>query len=325
MHACSNHCRNGAIDTGIRHHSGEALGRRHQRPLQNARTPILSDDAPQKGPGIGMKLGGDARDGQSAARKNSMLTLLSLLRRAARQSGREGFFIELFSGAGPVSGQLRSMGYTCLAIDLDSTGIDLTQPSVIALLCRWIELPCVLGVFIAFPCSTWSRARTDPIRFAWCIDGRPDLSGIDLRRARFGNLTLRATRCFIRACLRSQTPCLAENPVNSMAWMQPGLKRLINHRFCHLHTLDQCQYGTSWRKRTRIASWFAPPPANPHHLCPSRRGICTTGRPHKILRGGNLTSLAQKYPKDLSVFLAKWLCNSAAFSAISVLQRIGSR
>ena len=138
-----------------------------------------------------------------------MQTLLAMLRKAARQSGREGFFLELFSGSGPVSGQLRGMGYMCLAIDLDSAGVDLTQPGVVALLCRWIELPCVLDVINAFPCSSWSRARTDPIRFSWCIDGRPDLTGIDLLRARFGNITLRATRCFIRACIRPRAPLLS--------------------------------------------------------------------------------------------------------------------
>ena len=65
-------------------------------------------------------------------------------------------------------------------------------------ICYWIRAGHILGIFIAFPCATWSKANTRPLRFNWCLNGRPVLSPQNRMKVANGNTTFQAACFFIR-------------------------------------------------------------------------------------------------------------------------------
>ena len=128
-------------------------------------------------------------------------------------------------------------------------------------------------------------------------------------------------RCYLEVCHRScegmpgLTCALCENPASSMAWLEPSMQRLMI-RCSSDTTVDLCQCGAAWRKRTRLVAWNCMlPPQSLQALCHGLKGICDrTGRPHLILRGkdpctgADRTKIAQAYPVQFAKEVAKWIC-----------------
>ena len=107
---------------------------------------------------------------------------------------------------------------------------DIGRPAVVRVLRGWISSGQVRGVWMGFPCSTWSRARL-PLRTAqFLLCGTPEAraSPADLERLKFGNVTFEAALISVGACQRMGVPCMLENPASSMAWTEPRTKRLIH-------------------------------------------------------------------------------------------------
>ena len=159
----------------------------------------------------------------------------SLVAASPELSSKGSFFLELFSGQGGISAAIRShCDHNSICLDIrNHAAEDITQNTVQQVILGWIKAGVVRGVWIAFPCSTWSRARRTPLRFKWCPDGRPDLNEKDREKVRIGNECFYATLRIIKFCLQYHTPCYAENPTTSMAWQHPDMAKLRYHKAAH--------------------------------------------------------------------------------------------
>ena len=130
--------------------------------------------------------------------------------------------------------------------------------------------------------------------------------------------------------LSANVPVLVENPRNSLAWSEPAMLSLRQLPECHETILDQCQYGTKWKKGTRIVSWgaSAPPSQLKYRCCPRGKVCSRTHKPHVQLQGKvpgtnlNWSALAAEYPKNLSRALAYYLVMSANNQESSVCNRL---
>ena len=121
----------------------------------------------------------------------------------------------------------------------------------------------------------------------------------------------------IRTCIRCNTPCMLENPMQSLMWSAPAISRLVFKDSCQSVLLDQCQFGTRWHKRTRIAAWNCIDISSLARLCTGKKGVCSkTSIKHIVLTGRIAhsnklwTSIAQEYPRELSQCLASCLVES---------------
>ena len=96
------------------------------------------------------------------------------LKAALRRTRRSQVFLELYSGTGPVAKQIRQLsGYEVLEVDIkDHPMLDLTNGAVVRVLEGWCRSRVVRGVWISFPCATWSLARRPPLRSLAELTGR---------------------------------------------------------------------------------------------------------------------------------------------------------
>ena len=168
------------------------------------------------------------------------------------------------------------------------------------------------------PCNSWSRARHDidggGPRSKEHIYGKHDLSSADQLRVKLGNDTMYFTCRIVRTCLLLKIPCCIENPDTSMAWLAPPLAALV--RKGSVSRTDYCQYGTPWRKRTRVVAWNVCSSSLPSQKC-SGRGTCSrSGIPHIVFKGTHpihniaWTKYAEPYPPKW--VRAWWTCIDAA-------------
>lgn len=137
------------------------------------------------------------------------------------------------------------------------------------------------------------------------------------------NLLARVSLEIIRACLAVRIPVALENPRGSRFWMVPEYISLVaqhGDRCCSFVT-DYCQWGTQWRKATRLTCWGWPAAVEALgkrcHPCRQRgRGpsLCSRSQmPHQCISGLNpetkqwRTHTAEPYPLPLVEALAKIL------------------
>ena len=251
--------------------------------------------------------------------------LRKLFRSASKPNSRR-IFLDLFSGCGKVSAYLVKEGHAGIAVDtcVDHR-LDLSDEGVLNVIRGWIQGGCVRGIWLATPCSSWSRARHGPVGSSWGplrssyhIWGIPNLSSRDQAKIRHGNATVRATCHIIRCAVQFKVPCFLENPAGSMMWQAPPIKKLCMHRSSQVFITDFCQHHARWRKRTRVQAWFDQDVPQFHLQCHGRAGICSrTQKHHIILKGqdpvsGQLwTQLAQPYPGRFAAAAARALIVSA--------------
>ena len=106
------------------------------------------------------------------------------------------------------------------------------------------------------------------------------------------------------------------------------MKDLMLHPHARHTIIDQCQYGTRWRKATRLQGWFVGDPLPELQLrCRCRRGLCSASHArHIVLQGrgpGNVnwTKLAEGYPSKLVPCIARWLHNGHVNKDLARLAR----
>ena len=116
----------------------------------------------------------------------------------------------------------------------------------------------------------------------------------------------------------SKIPCFLENPAQSMMWKVPRLRKLCDVPCSRLFVCDFCQFGSRWRKRTHIQSWYSQDCNELNFTCSGRGGKCNaTGKFHIVLKGQDRiskqlwTHLAQPYPPKFAATCAKLLKHSA--------------
>ena len=92
---------------------------------------------------------------------------------------RRQVFLDLYGGTGGVSASLRAMGFAVLTFDLDlGAEFDLCDPAVIARIIGWCRSGVVMGIMLAPPCGSWSKALTlwgHAVRSKQSIYGLPNL------------------------------------------------------------------------------------------------------------------------------------------------------
>lgn len=127
-----------------------------------------------------------------------------------------------------------------------------------------------------------------------------------------GNGTMFFTARCVLECVKQGIPCSLENPGGSRLFHAPPIAKLIDDDCCSSTVVDQCMFGTPWRKRTRICFWNAGKHVN--QLCKGSRGLCSkTGKPHRILSGRDpctkqlLTATAAAYPANLAKYIGSSL------------------
>jgi hypothetical protein len=252
---------------------------------------------------------------------------------------RAQVFLDLFGGCGRVSKSWRRRGYATLCFEIgQGPEFDLCNPKVIQVILGWIRAGVVAGIWLATPCSTWSRARRGPrdrrgppppLRSTQYPAGLPDLTPEERPAVELGNRQVYNTCRIIRACLAQEVPVGLENPGQSLMWSFGPLARLRRQRSCREHNLNMCQFGTLWAKPTKLLTWGCCEEPVLDSRCQGRGGICSrTGKPHVQLSGLGLrtflTSSAAAYPPTLASAIARCVVCSAENLATNRLIRLGT-
>ena len=204
-----------------------------------------------------------------------------------------------------------------------SDDLDLTLLKNINLLCSEAKANKLIAVMIAIECRSWgiARHRTNVIRSRaepWGVsEPIKPFSDNDWEALKSGNLQARRILKLINYIHVLGVPWAVENPVSSILWWVPGFLKLANDPKVYVKMVDQCAFGTPWRKRTRLMFGncdYADISLCDQHVC-SGRGLCSfSNKRHVELEGKRMTAQAQTYPPRLSQLLAKILCSNAVYN-----------
>ena len=110
------------------------------------------------------------------------------------------------------------------------------------------------GVFLDPPVAR------SPLSTPQSADQRVTCGGMDARSenaqrsVEIGNGCMRRALNIIAMCNRLGIPWLLEHPRTSRMWKLPEAIRLLEHPKVRATHLDQCQFGSAWRKSTTIIS-----------------------------------------------------------------------
>ena len=230
-------------------------------------------------------------------------------------------FLSLFGGvAHPAQAWVREGGWAAV-VDLDhSPQNDLSCPN------KWNQINAALHLFecvgIDLPCDTWFWARRAfaPSKFPQplrgddpnSILGLANLKPPDQEKVRKANLMMFSACKTIRRALKLGICGYLENPLSSRLWPCRPIRKLLEDRRVQTVKRDMCQYGTQWKKATRLLVWNAAPFSM---LQCSGRGVCSrTKKPHVRLAGisGNVFFLSshKKIPNSTGMHLFS-LCSPA--------------
>ena len=228
---------------------------------------------------------------------------------------KPGCYLSLFGGVGHGAAFAARRGLpSCVVDTADHPGNDLGKSGVFQHIEACLGQVSLLGIDI--PCNTWSRARRAP---QWSsmpsalrgdspqtIYGLPNLPAKDAAKVRNANRMLRGSVRCIKKCVQLKVPGYLENPLTSRIWKTKPIQALIRRRQAFTVDFDMCQYGTSWRKPTRLLIWGC----QPFQLrrCSAVCGKCSrTKQAHVMLsgvsKGAFLTSQAQVYPEEFVSWL----------------------
>eukprot|EP00438_Fugacium_kawagutii_P024864 Skav221765 [mRNA] locus=scaffold490:280304:287109:+ [translate_table: standard] len=153
-------------------------------------------------------------------------------------------------------------------------------------------------------CASFSTAITPPWRTKEFPEGKPGLTPLQQLKIKNGHCQLGFVLSLVSICLAEGILFWIENPDGSWFWRQQG--KLSWDRFLATgavgdYRVDQCRYGTPWRKRTRFRT---------NSSLRDRKELCVCSSPHVVLRGRckarkvNFTKLAESYPRRLCKMLA---------------------
>jgi len=180
----------------------------------------------------------------------------------------------------------------------------------------------VCFLWLAIPCSSWSRARRNdgrgpgPLRDDGdCLWGFDHLEGKDLARAQEANRLVKNSCRIIREAIKLHIPWVVENPQKSRLWLTPQMQR-FTRQGAFYNEVHFCQFGEKWRKATFLLAWNLSDFACIVRICGGLPGICSrTGDRHINLSGRDasgawLTRVAQPYPRSLCYSIASKVISS---------------
>ena len=196
---------------------------------------------------------------------------------------------------------------------------DLSRKVVQDTIYGWLSSKCVLCVWIATPCSSFSRARHGPPGTSWCalrdannLYGFPGLATSARQAVTLGNVLMKFSAQILRRCAAMHIPAFLENPATSFLWIMPPILAVSSTSTAISSAYDACQYGAPWRKRTGILSVNSFSDPSVSKRCMGRRGMCSrTGCQHVVLTGRDpqskllWTKIAEPYPKTMCAVYAQ--------------------
>jgi hypothetical protein len=130
------------------------------------------------------------------------------------------------------------------------------------------------------------------------------LSGHDRQTATTANKLADRTFELIDLAYSQGIPGCEENPASSLLWSMRDRVGFIKRDGVVDRIVDQCAYGTSYRKRTRLRCWHFDVVDHERRRCQSTSRVCSfTGVKHHILWGMQdkdfATKAAARYPPQL--------------------------
>ena len=142
------------------------------------------------------------------------------------------------------------------------------------------------------------------------MDGKENLTPKQQEKLSIGSATFQFSLKIISACLKYGVPVMIENPASSLMWSSPRFARLLDIRSCTKVIFEQCQFGTPWRKSTKVCGWGTGELFELNRRCHATGGKCSrTNKPHIVLSGTapggkNWTAIAAAYPDLMAAAVA---------------------
>ena len=209
-------------------------------------------------------------------------------------------FWDFFAGvSAPLSAALKRRGWEVISFELLTGGEahNLLDPKIKRKLCDDLRAGRADGAAFGTPCHSWSswmyiqpwysRSQRNP----WGNGAHPT--------EKLGNRQVRATLEYAAAADEGNVPWMLENPWTSLMWWVPALKRRLRKKASYFAMVDWCQYGRTWKKRTRFEGRMP--------FLPSLTKQCQGGHVHQQLKGTvkcpdgkwrSWTSLAGEYSRE---------------------------
>ena len=159
----------------------------------------------------------------------------------------------------------------------------------------------------------------EPLRNPWASPPHQHFFHKYLESLAEGNLPVRRLLPLLRTLQKYKIPFIVENPATSNVWHVPGIRALLQSAQAEFVVVDQCFWGTPWRKRTGLLCSDCDS-SDTYALslcrCHGRRVCDFTGKPHVQLTGSDpsgrpMTARAQTFPKKFSTRLANLLTHKA--------------
>ena len=128
-------------------------------------------------------------------------------------------------------------------------------------LCDLIGSGRVCGVMLVPLCECFTIARRAPqwSKFPHALKshthpmGLPGLGEKDAELVAVSNAIMYFVLRIIRVCNKHNVPWMLEHPASSYMFRCPPFAKLLSARSSVSEIIDQCQYGTSFRKPTKLA------------------------------------------------------------------------
>ncbi|CAE7027233.1 unnamed protein product [Symbiodinium sp. CCMP2592] len=236
--------------------------------------------------------------------------------------------LEIFAGTARVTAALRRCGFVGaqgvdhVVVDHAACPVllaDLTTQEGQRLTMMWLSSPHVVGVFIAPPCGTSSRAREialpgpspAPLRSLTFPDGLPHLSGLNLVRVNRANQLYHFTTTICAEAHHRNLIIAVENPRSSLYWSTSFWAAAAS--LCPMHTdFQHCAFGGRRPKWTRLCHNHQAFHAL-HRVCPG--GACAAqhlpwGRSED---GSFATASETAYPPQLATAIAQCFARAVTF------------
>jgi hypothetical protein len=228
-------------------------------------------------------------------------------------------FVEKFAGSAILS-------HTCAQNNIRSMSFEITRNALEDVACERVfhnfrlllEKNLVAMLWLGITCASWSRARRgnpnytgyppplrgDSSELIWGVSG---LNEKDQTRVDLGNKLALKTVRYVKLCMQFGVPCVIENPALSRLWLFPPLLNVL--KLANFVDFDHCQYGSAFRKPTKLACWNIDL-GRLAKKCHCSKGICSkTQRPHIVLTGSNgkgfLTAQGSMYPQAFACEVMK--------------------
>ena len=235
--------------------------------------------------------------------------------------------IEIFCGSARVTAALKELGLRdSFGIDhaldkavSEAKRLDLTKSADQEILMQWLKSPLVVGVFLAPPCGTCSKARNIqlrdekgrkipgpiPLRSETWPEGFPGLRDKDRARVSAANLLYEFVGQVVTVADSLGLMVVVENPRSSIFWLTRFWKNIGVQMGYTAH--QACSYGGE-RPKWTVLAWNHPAFATINLCCPGESQH-HNHKPWGLVHSDNgnhfSTSEETAYPRGLAHTIAK--------------------